>query len=104
MPHQENTQRTHDARDLWRRSRRLGDPTAVFRPGEELRCPGTNRHLAEGPQPCGASFSEYAKPHTRVIIRVRTAQLPELPHLGTNLKCHKCGTALEKLTILEAPE
>jgi hypothetical protein len=100
---QRNVQPNFEAREIWRSRRRAGDPTATFRPGEELRCPGTIC-LGRVREVCGGSWGEYAKPHTRVIIRVRTAQLPELPHAGTNLRCHKCGTALEKLTILEAPE
>lgn len=99
MRREQNSQPRQEARDQWRAGRRLCDSTATFRPGEELRCPGL---LPSGSEVCGGSFSEYAKPHTRVIIRRRQAQLPDMPHAGTNLRCHKCGSALEKYTIREA--
>lgn len=98
----QSAQPNTSARDAWRAGRRPNEP-ATFRPGEELRCPGTLR-IGGVKEVCAGSWSEYAKPHTRVIVRVRSAQLPDLPHAGTNLRCHKCGTALEKLTILEEPQ
>ena len=101
MSREQNAQPRHDARAAWRAGRRRGDTVATFRPGEELRCPGWLRYPGyEGP--CGWSFGgETANPHTRVIIRVRRPS-PGEAQAGTDLRCGKCGTSLEKLTILEA--
>lgn len=92
-----------DAKQRWRDSRKPGDTQATFRPGEQLRCPGMLRTPGYV-GPCGQSWSEYANPHTRVIIRVSAHRGSDDPQTGTHLRCHKCGTALEKLTILEASE
>lgn len=101
MSRQHNLQPSYEAREQWRTARRLDDPTAIFRPGEELRCPGL---VPSGREVCGSSFNEFAKPHTRVILRRRIATLPELPHAGTDLRCRHCRSPLEKYTIREASE
>lgn len=94
-----------DAKQLWRDSRKLNDPTATFRPGEQVRCPGTLRYPGTV-EVCSNSFDgEVVNEHSRVILRVsHPLRRSNDKQPGTYLRCHRCGTALEKLTILEASE
>ncbi len=91
-----------EARDAWCAERRVGDLTATFYPGDELRCPGTRLLSGGGRVVCGGSLEGRAKPHSRVIVRVRTGRLVALPHAGTDNRCRHCGSALEVFPILEA--
>jgi hypothetical protein len=102
---QQSCEVRQDARDLWRQARRMGDPEATFRPGQTVRCTGTLRTTGYY-GPCGSVFSgEVVNEHSRVIIRVRQPlRRNNDPQPGSYLRCRVCGTALEKLTILEAPE
>lgn len=102
MNREYNTQPRHDERASWREGRRRGDTSATFRPGDELRCPGW-LSIPGYVGPCGSSFNgERVNPHSRVIIRQSTPhRRVNDPEPGTLLRCNKCGTPLEKITLLD---
>lgn len=90
-----------DDREVWRASRRAGDPVATFGPGEFIRCPG-KLQIPGYVGPCGAMFDgERCKPGTRVILQVRFPRV-DYPGIGTVLKCRTCGTHLEKSVLVES--
>lgn len=104
MSIRQNVQPKDEERELFRRTRRRGDTSATFRPGELLRCPGWLSYPGYN-GPCGCEFrEERANLHTRVIIRVSTPVHRGDPELGTTFFCHKCHTPLEKIVLLEATE
>lgn len=94
------------ARDAWCATRTLGDNTAVFYPGDELRCPGTRtRYDGDRGTVCGIGLLDKngrVGPGTQVIVRVRTGWFPKAKTPNLPLVCRSCGTPLEILALLEA--
>lgn len=92
-----------DARAAWCAERRVGDHTAVFRPGEELRCPGTKTGDGGGRGPCGAWLDGFvANAASKVIVRAIPRRLQQTDTAGLGKTCRDCGWTLEVVPMLEA--
>lgn len=94
--------RRREQRDAWCAERRLGDHTAVFYPGDELRCPATKHLSGGGKTICGGSLALKARPHTQVIVRVRVFNTPPAP-IGLDARC-PMNHDLEVFPLAEASE
>jgi hypothetical protein len=93
---------SREVRFAWAASRRVGDHTAVFYPGDELLCPGTRIQSGGVPTVCSESLNSFVKPGTQVVVRVQRASTHPLPHAGTDYRCRNCRSTLEIFPILEA--
>lgn len=100
-PQMSQRDRRREKRDAWCAERRLGDHTAVFYPGDELRCPATKQLSGGGKVICGSSLELTVRPQTQAIVRLRSFRDPPSP-TGLNALCHMCRAALEVFTLAEA--
>lgn len=87
----------HAARVFWRGARPPGRTACTFTAGAMVRCTGP-KALARGVVPCGFPMGT-VKPGSRVIVRVVNPKLSPMPHVGKDVTCPDCGSALEEFVV-----
>lgn len=92
-----------EAREEWCATRRVGDHTATFYPGDDLRCPGTRVFPSGAKQPCGAWLDGFMPAtDSKVVVRARPHRYDVRAGPGLDKRCRDCGCTLEIRPILEA--
>lgn len=91
-----------DARSRWCATQSVGKLYAVFRPSEDIRCPGslTNRYGVR--VKCGQLLPGRPNPVTKVIVRVRGVRSGPAESPGLQDRCKNCGSGYEVFPMLEA--
>lgn len=84
-------------RVAWRIGRIPGR-SAVFAPGEIVRCVGPKALSRGATVPCGWPMGS-ANERSTVIVRVKHPKRAPMPHLGKDPVCPDCHTSLEEFVL-----